>query len=117
MLKKGALLRCRSGLPSGAGRAGRWRHPSAVGTPLKLTAQRGAIAAYRNAEGLLPYGRAAAELSALGVVGQKAMASPEEAIEAHIRDGDRLRDVGDHARAAAAYRDAISLAPMRTATC
>ena len=51
-----------------------------LGHLLKLTGRKEeAIAAYRNAEGLLPNGRAAAaELSALGVVAQKAMASPQE---------------------------------------
>jgi len=85
-----------------------------LGHLLKLTSRKEeAIAAYRDAARLLPDGRAAAELGALGV-GPTVIASPEEASEAHIRDGDRLRNAGDPARAAAAYRDAIRLAPMRT---
>jgi O-antigen biosynthesis protein len=87
-----------------------------LGHLLKLTGRKEeAIAAYHNAEGLLPDGRAAAaELSALGVVAQKAMASPQEASEAYILEGDRLRDAGDYVHAAAAYRDAIRLAPTRS---
>ncbi len=87
-----------------------------LGHLLKLTGRKEeAIAAYRNAEGLLPDGRAAAaELSALGIVGRKGMASPQEASEAHILEGDRLRDAGDYARAAAAYKHAIKLTPTRT---
>src|SRR5882724_11666420 len=51
-----------------------------LGYLLKLTGRKEeAIAAYRDAERLLPDGRAAAiELSALGVVAQKAMAPPQE---------------------------------------
>src|SRR5204863_1719652 len=47
-------------------------------------------------------------------VGQEARVSTQEASGVHILEGDRLRDAGDYARAAAAYKDAIRLAPTRT---
>ena len=86
-----------------------------LGHVLKLTGRiEEAIAAFRDAERLLPDSRAAAvELVALGAA-QAAEASPPKAVESFIRDGDRLRDAGDYAGGAAAYKDAIRLAPTRT---
>ena len=76
-----------------------------LGHLLKLTGRKQeAIAAYRDAERLLTDSSApAAELSALGVEETAPERSPEEVCEAHIRNGDRLRDAGDFARAAEAY--------------
>jgi cytochrome c-type biogenesis protein CcmH/NrfG len=67
-----------------------------LGHLLELTGRtEEAVAAYRDAERLLPDGRAAAaELAALGVA-PAAMVSPEEASDAHIPDGDRMRAAAD----------------------
>lgn len=87
-----------------------------LGHLLKLTgSKQEAIAAYRAAERLLTDSSVpAAELSALGVEETATTWSPEENCEGHIREGDRLRDARDYARAAAAYGAAVALAPTRT---
>ncbi len=85
---------------------------------LKLTGrEQEAIAAYRDAKQLLLNGEAAAtELAALGVEERASTrpSAPEEICEARVRDGDRLRDAHDYARAAEAYGAAVALAPTRT---
>jgi tetratricopeptide (TPR) repeat protein len=88
-----------------------------LGHLLKLTGRKQeAIAAYRNAQRLAADGSVpAAELSALGVEGSALTQLPhEEACEARIREGDRLRDGRDYAGAAEAYGAAVMLAPTRT---
>jgi tetratricopeptide (TPR) repeat protein/GT2 family glycosyltransferase len=84
---------------------------------LKLTGRKQeAIAAYRDAHRLLADSSIpAAEIMALGVEGSAlTQLPPEEACEAHIREGDRLRDARDYAGAAEAYGAAVALAPART---
>ena len=87
-----------------------------LGHLLTLTGRKEeAIGAYRDAARLLTDSSApAVELSALGVVETPPIQSPVEEIEAHIRDGDRLRDEQDYARAAEAYGAAVALVPART---
>jgi tetratricopeptide (TPR) repeat protein len=86
-----------------------------LGHLLKLTGrEQEAIAAYRHAERLLTDSSApAAELCALGVEATATSQSPEEVCEAHIRNGDRLRDAGDYARAAEAYAAAVAITASR----
>src|SRR6266478_2578076 len=85
---------------------------------LKLTGrEQEAIAAYRDAKQLLLNSEAAAAgLAALGVEDSASPrpSPPEETCEARVRDGDRLRDAHDYARAAEAYGAAVALAPTRT---
>jgi GT2 family glycosyltransferase/tetratricopeptide (TPR) repeat protein len=76
-----------------------------------------AIAAYTAADRLLQDSDAAAvELRALGVLPpgeEAARAETVAAAEAHIADGDRLRDAGSYAEAAEAYARALELVPSR----
>src|SRR6266850_6891758 len=85
---------------------------------LKLTGrEQEAISAYRDAKQLLLSSEApAAELASLGVEDRASTppSPPEEICAARIRDGDRLRDAREYARAAEAYGAAAALAPTRT---
>jgi hypothetical protein len=97
----------RSGILPGSGAGTQRRgHSPPIGAFAETDwAQAEAIAAYRDAERLLTDSSApAAELSALGIEATATAQSPEEVCEAQIRNGDRLRNAGDYARAAEATR-------------